>query len=147
MIICDVCARDGVHAAPGKRHVFPVRRIDDNGPHEVSDVFSVDLCDNHAREFWENFRDLIDSYSRPRETIPSGQTAPIPSPLATEQGPPKDWRPEAGKWYGKPGVALAYVDMIDKKGNVRFRDDASNVGSITPAEFAKFYGMTPVKKG
>jgi hypothetical protein len=32
---------------------------------------------------------------------------------------------------------MAYVDMIDRKGNVRFRDDRSNVGSVTPAEFAK----------
>jgi hypothetical protein len=246
MIICDACNRDGVPASPGKRYVFPVRRIDDHGPHEVSDVFSVDLCDGHSREFWEKFRSLIDSYSLPREArekswyqqamenlqpiVPlsagevdtefvagAGKVPPEagqgdvshmdwrpevgrtygkagkklkatveriepagsntegiqyhvrfrdakmrkcclsdalfitaygtePVDDATGEEPPA-WCPEAGKWYGKPGVALAYVDMIDKRGNVRFRDDKSNVGSETPEEFAKFYGMTPVKKG
>jgi hypothetical protein len=155
MIICDVCSKNPklpVCVVRGRRHIFPVRRIDACGPHDVNDVFSVDLCEVHARVFWGDFIDLIEKYSAEKEAVEAllGQTSEIKAPdaeAAVPQVEAKDWRPEPGKHYGKSGNTTVYVDHIDKKGKVRFRDDKGNVSALHLTDFAKFYGMTPIKKG
>lgn len=138
MIVCDVCRKNtGQKEEQAQRYIFPIRRIDQYGPHNVDDIYSVDLCAEHARAFWAEFANLMDRYSA---GFPCRETPPaVPQSGGA-------WAPEVGKHYGKPGDShIAFVDHIDKKGKVRYRDNAGDAGALTPAEFADRFGMTPVK--
>ncbi len=62
MITCDVCRKQGAQSE-SMRYIFPCRRIDVGAPVEVVETYSVDLCHEHARDFWGEFIDLINKYS------------------------------------------------------------------------------------
>lgn len=144
MIVCDVCNTAG-NRSGAVRYVFPVRRIDVHGPHEVNDVYSVDLCEAHAREFWDRFCDLMRSYSSAKDD----PTRAVPAP---KPGPP-DWRPEVGKtyshqagsvWAKVTNVTSAQLNSNGVKYWIQYTDEKRNIRQSGDAEFIAAYGTNPV---